>query len=353
MRKKIIFLDRDGTLIREPEDKQVDSIEKLKLTDYVIPALLTLKQAGYHFVMVSNQDGLGTESFKQNNFDTPHNALLELFKSQGIFFDDILLCPHFESDHCFCRKPHIGLLVSYLREERIDFNHSFVIGDRQTDLDFANNIGIPGILYTEKFGWQEIAHSIISRNRSAKISRNTQETQVCVELDLDKQSEGIIKTGLGFFDHMLAQFAKHGGFYLSITATGDLHIDEHHLVEDTAIVIGKAMRAALNDKLGIARYGFLLPMDESLAYIALDLSGRGFFEFSGVFPRENIGGFPTELVPHFFRSFCENLRASLHIQITGKNTHHMIESLFKCLGKVVKQAIQREGFELPSTKGAL
>ncbi len=352
MYKKILFLDRDGTLIDEPEDNQVDQLQKLALKKNVIPALLKLQQAGYSLIMISNQDGLGTSNFPRENFLLPQNMLLNIFSSQGIYFKDILICPHIPTDYCDCRKPKIGLLIDYLKNNKIDFIKSYVIGDRETDVEFAKNIGIKSIFYTDQ-DWLDIAKQLITAPRTAEIQRITNETKINIAVNLDQNNKIDIKTGLGFFDHMLEQLAKHAGFNLEINASGDLAIDEHHTVEDTAICLGQAIRQALGDKLGINRYGFLLPMDESSAEIALDLSGRGLFIFQGKFSREKIGDLPTELISHFFRSFAENLAATLHIKVQGENVHHMIESIFKGVGRSLAQAIKQKGNELPTTKGVL
>lgn len=353
MSKKILFLDRDGTLIDEPDDKQIDCISKLALKRNVIPALLILKDAGYLFVMVTNQDGLGTKLFEQNCFEVPQTMLVNIFKSQGIIFDDICICSHNENDTCECRKPKLGLVMKYLRSDQIDFTRSYVIGDRESDLQLARNMGITGILYQETSDWLEIARKIVEQPRCAEISRETAETKVFVSLDLDRSNIINIATGLGFFDHMLEQLAKHSGFSLAIHVRGDLKVDEHHTVEDTALALGSALKTALGDKLGINRYGFLLPMDEASAEISLDLSGRPYFVFSGLFNREKVGDLPTELVSHFFRSLSESLGAAIHIKVTGENIHHMVESIFKGFGRALKQAIQKQGNEFPSTKGVL
>lgn len=353
MSKKILFLDRDGTLIDEPEDKQVDCVSKLRLKTNVIPALLLLKDAGYVFVMVTNQDGLGTKVFEQHRFETPQATLINIFNSQGIIFEDICICPHIESDFCECRKPRLGLVMNYLRSDKVDFTRSYVIGDRETDLQLASNMGVTGILYQETSDWLEIARNIIEQPRCAEIKRETAETTVSVTLDLDRSKIINITTGLGFFDHMLEQLAKHTGVSLMIDVKGDLKVDEHHTVEDTALALGKALRTALGDKLGINRYGFLLPMDEASAEISLDLSGRPYFVFAGSFNREKIGDLPTELVSHFFRSLSESLGAAIHIKAKGENAHHMVESIFKGFGRALRQAIHKQGNELPSTKGVL
>lgn len=353
--QKILFIDRDGTLIEEPEDKQIDSMEKLAFIPGVMHALLQLKAAGYTFVMVSNQDGLGTDSLPHIHFEPPHDMMLRVFSSQGITFDGIHICPHKPSDNCHCRKPKPGLLLDYLKEQKIDRDHSFVIGDRQTDVELAENLGIRGILFgsVETPTWPAVVQSILSRPRAAKIVRKTKETEVSVSVDLDHPDVISVHTGIGFFDHMLEQIAKHGGFSLTLSVQGDLHIDEHHTVEDTAITLGETLRKALGDKLGIGRYGFLLPMDESLAQVALDLSGRFYFSFDGKFPRDRVGDLATELVPHFFHSLAEGLKATLQITVKGENTHHMIESMFKGVGRTLRQAFAKTGTSLPSTKGAL
>ncbi|MFI4954493.1 MAG: bifunctional histidinol-phosphatase/imidazoleglycerol-phosphate dehydratase HisB [Gammaproteobacteria bacterium] len=355
MAKKILFIDRDGTLIAEPEDKQIDSLEKLVFLPGVFSVLLQLKNAGYSLVMVSNQDGLGTESFPQTTFEQPHQLMLNIFRSQGIEFDDILICPHKSVDQCECRKPKLGLVQNYLVEQKIERNHSYVIGDRETDLQLAANMGIKGIRIAETGAkdWYEILSLILNKPRVATIVRNTNETKISITVNLDDPRVVNIQTGVGFFDHMLEQLAKHGGFGLQISVVGDLHIDDHHTVEDVGIALGQAMRQALGDKRGIARYGFLLPMDEALAQVALDLSGRFYFTFSGNFTREKVGDLSTELVPHFFRSLAENLKATLHIEVKGENTHHMVEGIFKAVGRALRQAFTKVDENLPSTKGVL
>lgn len=353
MSKKIIFVDRDGTLIDEPEDKQVDSLSKLKLKKNVIPALLMLLKAGYILVMISNQDGMGTSSLAKNDFDGPQNLLIDIFHTQGIFFEAVLICPHFESDNCECRKPRLGLVMDYLRGGKMDFDKSYVIGDRETDIQLAENMSVKAILYNGEKDWLDIAKELITLPRSFELKRVTSETHIIVAVDLDHSRSIQVNTGLGFLDHMLCQLAKHGGFGLVLNVKGDLEIDEHHTVEDTAIALGETLRRALGDKLGISRYGFLLPMDESLATIAIDLSGRSYFVFEGKFQREKVGELPTELISHFFRSLAESLGASIHIKVIGENAHHMIESIFKGVGRALRQAIYKEGYDLPTTKGVL
>ncbi|MGB6977167.1 MAG: bifunctional histidinol-phosphatase/imidazoleglycerol-phosphate dehydratase HisB [Gammaproteobacteria bacterium] len=355
MTRKILFIDRDGTLIEEPADNQVDSIPKLHFMSGVITALLEFKKAGYHLVIISNQDGLGSASFPEKSFREAHEFMLRVFQSQGIEFESIRICPHKVNDRCNCRKPEIGLVLDYLARQEIDINHSYVIGDRATDLQLAEKMGIPGIQIGvgDNKTWTDIVHKILYSDRKAFCTRQTNETVIVLGINLDQPDPIVINTGIGFFDHMLEQLAKHGGFSLSLDMKGDLHIDEHHTIEDIGIAIGQALHQALGDKRGVARYGFLLPMDESLAQVALDLSGRSYYEFNGQFPREQIGGFPTELVSHFFRSLGENLKATLNIAVKGENTHHMIESVFKAVGRTLRQAMTRTNFDLPSTKGVL
>jgi imidazoleglycerol-phosphate dehydratase/histidinol-phosphatase len=350
MSRKILFIDRDGTLIREPRDFQVDSFEKFKLVDGVIPALLALRDAGYRFVMVTNQDGLGRSSYPRSKYEAIQRHLTDIFKSQGITFDAVLLCPHFEADRCGCRKPQLGLVNKYLADPGWDRSRSCVIGDRQADLDLARNMGIVGIRMGR---WPEIAKRLLRQPRTAKVRRLTKETAVSVEVDLDG-GEGSARTGIGFFDHMLEQIAKHGGFGMKVRVTGDLEVDEHHTVEDVGLALGAALKQALGDKVGIQRYGFLLPMDESSAKVCLDLSGRPYFKFVGGPKREFVGGFAVEMVPHFFRSLAESLGAGLHIELRGENAHHMIESAFKAVGRSLRMAVAKNGQAgLPSTKGAL
>ncbi len=355
--RHILFLDRDGTLNEETPDEQIDSLEKVRLMPGVVPALLELKQAGFGFVMVTNQDGLGTAAFPREKFEQAHRFILELLGSQGIEFEAVCICPHFKREDCGCRKPRLGMLNEYLAAQTIDRSRSYMIGDRDTDLEFAANLGVQGLKVTlggpEKETWPAITRRILEFARRASVHRKTKETDIHVEVDLSREGPSSISTGLGFFDHMLEQVARHAGFALELRCTGDLHIDEHHTIEDCALALGAALREALGDKRGIARYGFLLAMDEAEAQVALDLSARPYFVWEGRFNRERVGELPTELVPHFFRSFAETLGAALHISVRGENSHHMIESCFKGVGRSLKQAIRLEGRELPSTKGTL
>lgn len=352
---KVAFVDRDGTLVEEPADEQVDALDKIKFMPDVFASLHRLQEAGFRFAMVTNQDGLGTSSLPQARFDLAHQFILDAFSSQGIEFDAVFVCPHFLRDGCACRKPKTGLVDAYVRERAVDLAASCMIGDRDTDLVFAENLGVRG-LRVRRHGassetWPALADALLARR--ASILRKTRETSIEVSVNLDAHDPIRIHTGIGFFDHMLEQLAKHGGFALQLQCQGDLEIDEHHTVEDCALAVGAALRAALGDKQGIARYGFLLPMDEARAQVALDLSGRAHAVFEGRFGRESVGGLPTELVPHFFRSLAESMAAALHVSVTGDNAHHMIEACFKATGRALRMAIARQGTDLPSTKGLL
>jgi imidazoleglycerol-phosphate dehydratase/histidinol-phosphatase len=357
MTMKVLFIDRDGTLIEEPHDNQVDALEKIRLVPGVIPALLELAAHGFRFVMVSNQDGLGTDSFPAEQFETCHDHVVALFESQGIRFDETFICPHFEDAGCDCRKPRTGLLTPFLARNNIDAAKSAVIGDRSTDLELADRLGLRGFRVDPdasfETSWPGIVATLCGGDRNAAVERKTRETTIRAQVNLDTEGRIEVQTGIGFFDHMLEQIAKHGGFSLVLKCDGDLHVDEHHTVEDVAIVLGTALREALGDKRGIGRYGFLLPMDESAATVALDLSGRASFVFDARFPRDAVGELSTEMVSHFFRSLAESLGAALHVSVRGENTHHMVEACFKGVGRTLRQAIRQDGAELPSTKGTL
>lgn len=369
---RILFVDRDGTLIEEPADFQIDAYEKLRFVPGVIPALLKLRDAGFEFVLVTNQDGLGTDSFPRDTFEGPHALMRQILASQGIVFREELVDVSFPHENRPTRKPGIGLALHYLRDRSIDLAGSAVVGDRETDIAFAANLGVRGF----KLGpgletWDSIAHALADAPRTAVVERNTRETAIRVEVDLDRIAAPDVATGLGYFDHMLEQIGKHGGFALTLSCRGDLHIDEHHTVEDSALALGQALRQALADKRGIGRYGsaaestdtaaadlrafgdVILPMDETLARAALDFSGRPYFVFDGAFPRERVGELPTELVPHFFRSLCETAGLNLNLAVRGENAHHMVEACFKAVARALRQAIRREGRDLPSTKGLL
>lgn len=357
--RPILFVDRDGTLIEEPDDFQIDSYEKLRFVEGVIPAMLRLRDAGYEFVIVTNQDGLGSEHYPQEQFDGPHGLMMQVFASQGVVFRDVLIDRSWPDDNAPTRKPGIGLALPYLQDRSIDWSRSAMVGDRDSDIAFAQNLGIRGFrLRNARFDggdwdWAGIAHALADRPRIAQVRRDTRETRIRVQVDLDRPAEPRISTGLGFFDHMLEQIGKHGGFALELECQGDLHIDEHHTVEDSALALGQALREALGDKRGIGRYGFTLPMDESLATAALDFSGRPYLVFSGRFARERVGDLPTELVPHFFRSLCESAGLNLNLSVEGDNDHHKVEACFKATARALRQAVRREGSELPSTKGML
>jgi imidazoleglycerol-phosphate dehydratase / histidinol-phosphatase len=350
-----LFIDRDGTLVEEPPDEQVDSLEKVRFMPGVFAALLDLAHHGYRLVMVTNQDGLGTDSFPRAAFEQPQQFILETLRSQGIEFDAVFVCPHRKGDGCGCRKPNTGLVTEYIHASGVDPSASAVVGDRDTDLQFAANLGMRGVRVrrhgTPDETWPAVVKALTTRR--AQVNRRTRETEIDVRANLDDTSPIRVATGIGFFDHMLEQLAKHGGFALELTCKGDLEIDEHHTVEDCGLALGEALRRALGSKVGIARYGFLLPMDEAEAQVAIDLSGRAFAQFSGRFNRETVGGLPTELVPHFFRSLAESLGAAVHVSVTGENSHHMIEACFKGVARALRQAVRRESRELPSTKGVL
>ena len=354
----LLLVDRDGTLIVEPPDFQVDAIDKLMLVDGVVPALLRLRDAGWQFVIVTNQDGLGTPAFPQADFDAAHDFMLRLFASQGIVFREVLVDTSTAADPGPLRKPATGLVTHLLKDRGIDWARSAMVGDRDTDLQFAHNLGIAGYkLASPQFGggldWARIAHTLVGAPRTAQVQRKTRETDIRVDVDLDRAATPRIATGIAFFDHMLEQIGTHGGFALELACSGDLHIDEHHTVEDCALALGQALREALGDKRGIGRYGFVLPMDEAQANASLDLSGRPYFVFEGGFSRERVGELPTELVPHFFQSLAQAAGMTLHLSVRGENAHHQVEACFKVFARALRQAIARDGSALPSSKGVL
>lgn len=357
-RALLLFIDRDGTLVEEPEDQQVDAVAKVRLLPGVIPALLRLVDAGYRLVMVSNQDGRGTEAFPEEAFQHTHDFIVALFASQGIRFEAEFICPHFPGDGCACRKPATGLVTRFIARNPPDLDRSFVIGDRDTDLAFADNLGLVGLRVGDGSGdsltWPEVARRVLDGLRRATVVRGTAETRIRVEVDLD-DPHGPVRaaTGIGYYDHMLEQIAKHGGFSMDIECSGDLHVDEHHTVEDVSLALGEALREALGARRGIRRYGFVLPMDEARAELSVDLGGRPYLVFEGEFRRERVGELPTELVPHFFRSLSDSLRASIHVRLAGDNDHHQVEASFKALGRALRDAFRQEGGGIPSTKGML
>ena len=374
--KKILFIDRDGTIIIEPQsDFQIDSLEKLVFVPKVISVLRKIiTETKFELVMVTNQDGLGTDAFPENTFWPTQNKMLEVLANEGIEFSEICIDKTFESENAQTRKPNTGLLTKYFGED-YDLKNSYVIGDRQTDLKLAKNLGAKGILYCPpnieaRFpdedliattslvtnNWDEIYEFLKMPPRIAKVERNTKETKIKIELNLDGIGYSDIKTGLGFFDHMLDQLARHSGADLKIGVEGDLHIDEHHTIEDTALALGEAYLMALGDKKGISRYGFLLPMDDVLAQAAIDFSGRPWMVWEADFKREKIGEMPTEMFYHFFKSFTDTAKCNLNIKAEGQNEHHKIEAIFKAFAKAIKMAVKRDISALdilPSTKGVL
>ena len=363
--KKVLFIDRDGTIIVEPpEDFQVDSLEKLEFLPFAISSLKKLQDFGYELVMVSNQDGRGTSSFPEEDFQKPHQKMLDILNKEGISFAEIFIDDSFPEANSPNRKPNTGLLTNYLISNLIDLHNSFTIGDRETDVQLAVNLGCKSIFYSDQpqekavlssKNWLEISNFLTTKkDRIVELERNTKETKIKLSLNLDGRGEHSIDTGLKFYDHMLDQLAKHSGVDLVLKVDGDLEIDEHHTIEDSAIALGKAFKQALGDKRGIERYGFLLPMDETLVQCAIDFSDRAYFIYEGKFEREYVGDFPTEMFEHWMKSFSEHAGMNLNLKIIdGNNTHHMIEASFKALAKCIKQAIQITGTELPSTKGVL
>ncbi len=374
--KKLLFIDRDGTLIIEPPvDFQVDSLEKLEFYPGVFQNLSKIDDLlDYELVMVTNQDGLGTNSFPEDTFWPTQNKMLKAFENEGITFSDILIDRSFPEDNAPTRKPQTGLLTKYM-EGDYDLANSFVLGDRITDVELAKNLGCKAIFLKDEEAantelnnselndvcaltstdWSEIANFLFKTERSATVERNTAETKIKVSINLDGKGECTIKTGLNFFDHMLEQIGRHSGCDLSINVEGDLHVDEHHTIEDTAIVLGEAVKKALGDKRGIERYGFCLPMDDCLAQVALDFGGRSWLVWDADFKREMIGDMPTEMFYHFFKSFSDAATCNLNIKAEGKNEHHKIEGIFKALAKAIKAAIRKDPYNnrLPSTKEML
>lgn len=355
MSQKILFIDRDGTLINEPKDNfQIDSLEKLSLEPYVIPALIDLKNIGFTFIIITNQNGLGSTLFPKDKFDKPHQSMIQIFQSQGIQFDQILICPHLPTEKCNCRKPKIGLVTPWINNTQLNKFNSYVIGDRDSDIILAKNMHIQGIQYHQKkFGWKKIRNYLIQRYRSAHIHRITSETNVNVQIWLDHNNTSQINTGINFFNHMLHQIAVHAKLCINITTKGDLHIDDHHTIEDTALALGTALNIALHDKRGIERFGFTLPMDECIAQCILDLSGRSYFQYDVKYKFQKIGDLSTEMIEHFFRSLSSKMNCALHLKAVGDNDHHKAESLFKSFGRSLRQAIHIYNNNIPSSKGTL
>lgn len=351
--KRVLFIDRDGTIIREPEDEQIDAFEKLQFVPGVFSALSFLRQhTDFEFVMVSNQDGLGTEAFPEPTFWPVHNFILETLKGEGVTFDEILIDRHFPEDNAPTRKPQTGLVEKYMQDPEYDIAGSYVIGDRDTDRQFAQNIGCK---YLQVGEWPKIAEIIFAGERTAEVKRTTKETDIYVKVNLDGTGRCDISTGLGFFDHMLEQIGRHGMIDLTIHTKGDLHVDEHHTIEDTALALGECIDRALGSKRGIERYGYCLPMDDCLCSAALDFGGRPWLVWNAEFYREKIGEMPTEMFLHFFKSLSDAARMDLNIRAEGQNEHHKIEGIFKALARALKMAVRRDIFhyELPSTKGML
>lgn len=361
MAERFLFVDRDGTILEEPHDFQVDDFRKMRFVEGVLPALKALKDAGWQLVMVSNQDGLGTASFPTEDFEGPHNLMMQILESQGAKFDEVLICPHMPGEGCACRKPGTGLVKKYLRRGAMDRKNSYVIGDRETDLKLAENMGLTGIrVGPEGEPWAAVEKRLLASlpqtpetDRHAVVERKTKETDIRVEVWLDREGENEISTGIGFFDHMLEQIAQHGGMRLHLKAKGDLQVDCHHTVEDTGLALGEAIRLALGDKRGIRRFGFLLPMDEALARCALDISGRPYLTFKAKFKHRHVGDLSTEMIEHFFRSLSQTMGITLNLKAKGGNDHHVAESLFKAFGRTLRDAVRVEGTELPSSKGVL
>ena len=355
--KRLLFIDRDGTLIKEPADEQIDSFEKLEFVEGVFRNLgFIRKNLDFEFVMVSNQDGLGTDSFPEDTFWPVHNFILQTLKGEGIEFDNILIDRHFPEDNHPCRKPGTGMLTEYINNPEYDLANSYVIGDRETDAQLAANLGCKAlILGKDDITWEKIAEILFAGERTAEITRTTHETDITVRINLDGTGKCDIQTGLGFFDHMLEQIGRHGMMDLYVRCNGDLHVDEHHSIEDTGIVLGECLLKALGDKRGIERYGYTLPMDDCLCQVALDFGGRPWLVWDAEFHREKVGEMPTEMFLHFFKSVSDAAKMNLNIKAEGNNEHHKIEGIFKAFARSIRMAVKRDiyHYQLPSTKGAL
>ena len=355
--QRLLFIDRDGTLIEEPADEQIDDFSKLKFVKGVFRNLSFIRQKlDFRFVMVSNQDGLGTSLFPEDTFWPVHNFILQTLEGEGITFDDFKIDRHFPEDNHPDRKPGTGMLKEYMDNDRYDLANSYVIGDRETDRQLAKNLGCKAlILGDEGMDWDKIAELLFAGERKAAVRRTTRETDIDVRLNLDGTGKCDIQTGLGFFDHMLEQIGKHGMIDLYIHTNGDLNVDEHHTIEDTALALGECLLKALGDKRGIERYGYCLPMDDCLCQVALDFGGRPWLVWDAEFHREHVGDMPTEMFLHFFKSLSDAARMNLNIKAEGQNEHHKIEGIFKALARSLRMAVRRDiyHYELPSTKGTL
>ncbi len=379
MAKKILFIDRDGTIVLEPENYQLDSLSKLEFYPKAFQYLSKIaKELDYELVMVTNQDGLGTDSFPEDTFWPTQNFILKAFENEGVVFDEIFIDRSFPSDNAPTRKPRTGMLTKYIDNPDYDLANSLVIGDRMTDIELAKNLGVKAIfiandvnlgksetteneallndtIVLQTTDWQAIYEFLKLENRTATITRKTNETDIYINLNLDGTGKSKIETGIAFFDHMLDQIARHGQMDIEINVKGDLHVDEHHTIEDTAIALGEVFAKALGNKLGIERYGFCLPMDDCLAQVAIDFGGRNWLMWQAPFKREKIGEMPTEMFFHFFKSFSDGAKANLNIKAEGFNEHHKIEAIFKAFAKAIKAAVKRDAEKmiLPSTKGLL
>lgn len=362
--KKFLFIDRDGTLIYEPEDEQVDSFQKLKFLPGVFTHLSRIaRELDFELIMVTNQDGLGTDSFPESDFWPVQNRMLETLSGEGIDFEEVLIDRSFPHENLETRKPGVGMLKAYMNQDT-DWANSFVIGDRLTDAELATNLGCRAILIGKGdqsesdivlvSGWSDIANYLFSIEKTAELERISKETSIRIGVSLLGTGQSSISTGIGFFDHMLEQIARHSGADLTIEVDGDLSVDEHHTVEDTALVLGQAFREAWGDLKGMNRYGFVLPMDDSEALISLDLGGRPYLKWEAEFSRERVGDLPTELFSHFFRSFSDGSRSTIHVKASGSNEHHKIEAIFKAFARAMSQAWKSSGSEmLPTTKGLI
>ena len=374
--KKILFIDRDGTIVKEPDDYQLDEFKKLIFYPEVINSLSSIyRDLDFELVLITNQDGLGTKSFPEEDFWPFQNFIINVLEGEGVKFNEVLIDKTFPNDNSLTRKPGTALVEKYING-RYDLKNSFVIGDRLTDMEFAKNLNCKGIficnnetlgseevrdddlnetivLKTKK--WNQIYKYLLTKSRSSVYKRKTNETNISIEINIDGSGESDINTGISFFDHMLDQLSKHGGIDLKIRVEGDLNIDEHHTIEDTAIALGKALKNALGNKIGIERYGFSLPMDDSLAQVSLDFGGRSWLVWEADFNREMIGKMPTEMFSHFFKSFADSSKANINIKAEGKNEHHKIEAIFKAFAKALKFAVKRDNSKmiLPTTKGKL